>query len=106
MDVNEGNLLIATFMGAEPTQAYSATKEQTGILLNYPAHNAPGLYRNYSLGSVKYHSNWDWLMPVVETIEKSYGSSYNFYDALKNAEPTKKLSAGWQTIVDIIKSKT
>jgi len=63
-EILAGNNLIAKFVGMEPT-------------------NLPGFFdtcgdyfnTNFTVGSVPYdeamfHSSWDWLMPVVEKIEK------------------------------------
>lgn len=53
-EIKEGNILIAKFMGAEirDTKHYP-------IKLNDDEYYPEGL---------KYHSSWDWLMPVVERI--------------------------------------
>jgi len=71
MDTLEGNKLIADFMGATVTQPYSENKdyEQDGVLFYYPDRSSPSVFKNMSSASVKYHSSWDWLMPVVEKIE-------------------------------------
>src|SRR5688572_1146036 len=51
MSIEEGNFLIAEFMG------------QCGL----EGKSIPnlGIVRN----AAKYHSSWDWLMPVVEKVE-------------------------------------
>ena len=53
---NEGNKLIAEFMGYNQDGLGKWFKD--GILISY--------HFDY----FKYHSSWDWLMPVVEKIEK------------------------------------
>lgn len=71
-EITEGNKIIAKFMGATVTQSYSENKdyEQDGFLFYYPERSSPSIYRNMSSNSIKYHSSWDWLMPVVEKIHK------------------------------------
>lgn len=56
-EILEGNKLIAEFLGIEK-KIYG----ETGI--TYYIDNIP-----YQLFKLKYHSSWDWLMPVVEKIE-------------------------------------
>jgi hypothetical protein len=55
-EINEGNKLIAQFMGwtNEGDENYWRTPND-----NYEMPN-------------KFHSSWDWLMPVVEKIGKEY----------------------------------
>ena len=69
-EILEGNKLIAEFMGAEVSQAYSKTKEQDGLMFYYSKDSSPDTYRNLSSAAIKYHSSWDWLMPLVEKIEE------------------------------------
>ena len=52
MNTTENNRLIAQFMGI-------------GTQLHLVEHPKTGKYVN-----AKYHSSWDWLMPVVEKIER------------------------------------
>ena len=65
----EGNKLISEFMGAEVSQAYSKTKEQDGLMFYYPKDSSPNTYRNLSSMAIKYHSSFDWLIPVLKEIE-------------------------------------
>lgn len=62
--VLEGNKLIAEYMGATVEQGYSKNKEQDGRIVTYPKELAPDMYCTHSLSTLKYHSSWDWLMPV------------------------------------------
>lgn len=56
-EILEGNRLIADFMGVKITGTKYGCNHQL-VTCAYP---------NYS--NLKYHSSWDWLMPVVERIE-------------------------------------
>jgi len=57
------NILIALFMGFEsknyPVNNYWAR----------PTHAIENEEFCYSVGDLKYHESWDWLIPVVEKIE-------------------------------------
>ena len=70
-EIIEGNKLIAEFMGIR------ITKSKYGC--NHPLVTCS--YPDYS--NLKYHSSWDWLMPVVSKIGKMYE------DLVKNAYKTK-----------------
>lgn len=56
----EGNKLIAEFMGIE-TKVYSDTPTIT--FWNFRNHMKKE-------SEMKYHSSWDWIMPVLAKIEK------------------------------------
>jgi hypothetical protein len=66
-EINENNKLIAEFAGFHPSED--------------PIMKNKGFYvRNngeiFKLNEMRYHSSWDWLMPVVEEIE-NIGYVYN-----------------------------
>ncbi len=66
--VEDKNKLIVEFMGL-----YTYTKNEiTGY-----THNGV----MYALRDLKYHTSWDWLMPVVEKIEK-----HGFYTNILSAD--------------------
>jgi hypothetical protein len=58
MNTTEGNKLIAEFMNVD-----LMTLKGEGVIEFIKV-------QEYFLRSAKYHSSWDWLMPVVEKIEK------------------------------------
>ena len=64
------NKLIAEFMGAIGTPKYNPTEWDvylTGCLdVDSDDENAKHFY---TPDEMKYHTSWDWLMPVVEKIE-------------------------------------
>ena len=75
-EIIQNNKLIAEFMGATVTLAYSEMPEmnQDGLIFYYQDKSSPSLYRNMSSAEIKYHYSWSWLMPVVEKIEQgNYG---------------------------------
>ena len=62
-EIIEGNKLIAEFMGykfIEDWHQYWRLSDKHLLLEN----------------ELKYHSSWDWLMPVVEKIEYLYATDY------------------------------
>lgn len=73
METKCRNKLIAEFMGARVEQSYPKNEKegQDGLMFYFNKENVPaGLYMSYSSAGLKYHSSWDWLMPVVEKINK------------------------------------
>ena len=58
MNTQENNKIIAEFMGIIPNEAgvYMMSK-----------------HKGYSLENLLYHTEWDWLMPVVEKIDNLFG---------------------------------
>lgn len=90
MDTLEGNKLIAEFMG----QSYIADSLKG-------SSNAP------TFSELKFHTSWDWLMPVIEKIEDFYnidGKELEFQCVTYEDEvkiiakhPNKK----WEVIVEV-----
>ena len=108
-EILEGNKLIAEFMGAEVSQAYSKTKEQDGLMFYYQKDSSPATYRNLSSAAIKYHSSWEWLMPVyIKIVREKLWDSYEegviifniLYDRLADAEGIDKV---YESIVEFIK---
>lgn len=63
-EIIECNKLIAEFMGFTPPKSGSNLLTPEKVLV------APDKKKSYiSLNELKYHSSWDWLMPVIEKIE-------------------------------------
>jgi len=64
------NKLIAEFMGAVGTPKYNPTEWDVyitgGLDVDSDDENAQHFY---TPDEMKYHTSWDWLMPVVEKIE-------------------------------------
>ena len=87
------NKLIAEFMGANPT------KESTNVY----AYEMYGIIdtiedgvneQHFFLSSeMKFHSSWDWLMPVVDKIE-------SFEDDNRCCKYNVKIEQCWTEIID------
>lgn len=60
--VIEANKLIAEFMGGKP---YRVMVKSIGMMDAYQWGE-----NSYTIDELQYHSSWDWLMPVVEKINK------------------------------------
>ena len=118
--IEEGNKLIAEFMGGK--------KNNISDIYYLPEF---GHYFNsygqiewsdcFRLNELKYHTSWDWLMPVVEKIEsfdhisvdmtKGYCrvfKCYNFEDRYRHgnqlafSSDTPKIQAVWSACVEFI----
>jgi len=97
--INEGNKLIADFMGQEVMQLKTAMSPQGGYHLMRENH---GGYE-----PLKYHSSWGWLMPVVEKIGKFEISENHclFSDGegdFLHREANTTIEATWLAVVDFI----
>lgn len=67
--IEEGNKMIAEFMGAEmPASSKDADGNIRSCSLVYKGVRVDYI-GNSGYGEFKFHSSWDWLMPVVEKIQ-------------------------------------
>lgn len=72
----KSNKLIAEFMGGIPSSVPNLinlpqTIGESRILCVKGSEGLPsGTYAVKRINDLKYHSSWDWLMPVVEKIEQ------------------------------------
>lgn len=130
----EGNRLIAEFMGADivaatsedlprnqygyPFRTFSdCEKFCEGINMRIDVHgeNRQKYFPIHHLGEMKYHSSWEWLMPVVNKIESlqirvaidtkfirihTYGEQIEFNCEVFGG----KMNALWYSIIEFIKS--
>ena len=101
----KSNKLIAEFMGAEGHPKYDPIEWDiyiTGCLdVDSDNENAQHFF---TPNQMKYHSSWDWLMPVVNKClniyhieQKNDDLNFTFYDAMGNMEET------YQAVVEFIK---
>lgn len=73
MDIEAGNRRIAEFMGLTYKEESDPFDEQR-IIKKYICNGHPDKTLNqdvehhFQIVHLKYHSSWDWLMPVVEKI--------------------------------------
>lgn len=87
----DSNRLIAEFMGAEGHPKYNPTEWDvyiTGCLdVDSDNENAQHFF---TPDQMKYHTSWNWLMPVIEKIE-TLGYSFE-----KNYQPIEE---DWQSLI-------
>ena len=84
------NKLIAEFMGRGGTFNHDKTMICTGI---YPD----------TMTLMKYHTSWDWLMPVVQEC-LTRGADEHEWDAIYNAVGTIDMEDIYQAVVEFIKT--
>lgn len=106
-EILEGNRLIAEFMGGKYGKGtHRGIKANAELLGKLPQHEIwlpiHGIVRQdtIELGKgkiMKYHSSWDWLMPVVEKIELY--SSPNYY---KEKATTEDFTVSCDILTDLV----
>ena len=69
-EILEGNKLIAEFMQYNDIDCHEC--KHSGVC----NHLQCGLSTQEKIEQFKFHSSWDWLMPVVEKIEYLYATDY------------------------------
>jgi len=70
-EILEGNKLIAEFMGAKYYDCYKNSIYPNGISIwKYDTPPKEDCTILWNTPDMQYHTSWDWLMPVVEKIEK------------------------------------
>ena len=89
LDLKEDNILIAKFMGGVLSSVPNLinlpqTRGDANIHSVKGSEVLPnGTYSVHRLSELKYHSSWDWLMPVVIVV----GGNGNLLAAMKNLRP-------------------
>lgn len=63
-EINNNNRLISEFMG--PSELFNDSKKGKIMLYCKPGHTTP----NCEVDDLKYHSSWDWIMPVYLKIQE------------------------------------
>ncbi len=124
-EIISGNKLIAEFMGAKKTGA--STSLGNGKISNEYRVNVTeqieaifydkeGAWNDFK--DLKFHSSWDWLMPVVEKIESLsknpciqwwatiYANTCSIADEDENVicdvPANTKIEATWKAVIDFI----
>ena len=90
MNTQENNKLIAEFM--------NLTEVQDGYLCGYD--NTENDF--YLTEHLKFHTSWDWLMPVVEKIQKLYEECMDYNNQMPEDYYYKVLDKGISTPREII----
>jgi hypothetical protein len=120
MSIEEGNKLIAEFMGLKSEWKKYPNPQLDRLEVDKGTH----------WDEAKYHTSWDWLMPVVEKIENSKHSNYGekikffvfsmaqfhcsiightgirqpgcYYQTPYGYEPPSKIMAVWEAVIGFI----
>jgi hypothetical protein len=96
MNTQESNKLIAEFMGGIPSSVPNLinlpqTIGESRILCVKGSEGLPnGTYEVKRINDLKYHSSWDWLMPVlvkIDTYANSDSLSIAEYEEYRNKYP-------------------
>jgi len=106
-EIMYGNNLILRFIGGDPDYCTTYYRDSKSCLRDKIDN------RSKSEG-LMFYSSWDWLMPVVQQIEKIKGARiiidgygcevYSFGKILnKNSVADTKIEAVWLAVVDFIK---
>jgi|688.fasta_scaffold855053_3 hypothetical protein len=91
--MKEENKLIAEFMGME------SFKDMLSTLNNGKINISIDIYEQ-----AKYHSSWDWLMPVIEKIDEICGIDLHEWDEyINNSLCSKSLNTTYSACIEFIK---
>jgi len=73
-EIIEGNEAISDFMDLKPLEWISDFGDKMKIWVNKKTE-----ITEYDEPELKYHSSWDWLMPVVEKIESIHDEHHGYF---------------------------
>ncbi len=100
------NPLIAKFMGARVVQAYSDYEGLSGLMFYFDKDLSPVMRKNLSMSEIKYHSSFEWLMPVCKKIIPPTGwplDGIKHQTAVMTTLQYLDLETIYRTVVDFIK---
>jgi hypothetical protein len=102
----ENNKLIAEFMGAVGTPKYNPTEWDVYITgcLDVDSDDEKAQHF-YTPDEMKYHTSWDWLMPVVEKIEEELEEEFRVVIlehecSIHQKTEDKKLQSSFECVVE------
>jgi frataxin-like iron-binding protein CyaY len=100
MNTTEGNKLIAEFMGYKFYKHLPIKRDGWQLESNKDT----ALYLAYSDSDLKYHTSWDWLMPVVEKCYQcDYEEGGDMHMRMNDAIMTINIEEVYQAVVEFIK---
>jgi hypothetical protein len=116
MTIEEGNKLIAEFLGAKFHKATEGHEESDEYF--FPKGMIDKYDHQRAVERMQFHSSWDWLMSVVEKIEGlNYQSSITYKDHVYECEfyitghklyggfsPNSKILSVWNAVIEYVKS--
>ena len=97
------NKLIAEFMGAVGTPKYNPTEWDVYITgcLDVDSDDEKAQHF-YTPDEMKYHTSWDWLMPVVQKVSSLCDEPCEL-DNMKHALLTGNIEFVYEDVVEFIK---
>ena len=103
----KNNKLIAEFMGAVGTPKYNPTEWDVYITgcLDVDSDDEKAQHF-YTPDEMKYHTSWDWLMPVVQKIDDLFGESNDvdyWINRIHNAVLLFDIDNTYDAVVEFIK---
>jgi hypothetical protein len=99
MNTKENNRLIAEFMGEK-----TITIDELKSILKENREN--GLIHTpqaYVEDDLKYHSSWDWLMPVVSKCREESNEEDSHWEAIYYSLEGCDINVTYQAVVEFIK---
>lgn len=100
MKTEEGNKLIAEFLGAKCHKGIGELKKHT--YAKFP-DNSDECGMTLNIEKLKYHYSWDWLMPVVKRIRLGLGGDSYWFDHFNEALDSVDIEKIWMATVGFIK---
>jgi hypothetical protein len=88
----EYNKLMAEFMG----MTYEDPNDRSVMIKRTPQGNEV-----VPIESMRYHTSWDWLMPVIENIDHL---SFGNIQSIENALSTRSIDDTYESVVQFIKN--
>lgn len=96
----EKNRMIAEFMGGKDQSRLIGGANE--ILFESPSYGGSKTSKVYTpFSNLKYHTSWDWLMPVVEEIDHLEYESERL-EKIDNAIKTRQIIAVHEAVVEFI----
>jgi len=94
METTQGNRMIAEFMGLKPRTMDGNSFYWSDSPFYHVALDTEEQVMQAISEYAKYHESWDWLMPVVETIEGILNSKLNPFEVSIHSKACQIYSIG------------
>jgi hypothetical protein len=102
-EIIQGNKLIAEFMGGIKPDLFCNGVKQSENAWNHNDINNPLCGGKYYDDSLKYHTSWNWLMPVVERCNSIINHIEYFSRDLQRALCAADIELVFIAVIEFIK---